>query len=176
MIAKKEDKRLKYRPVIDTIAIVSSVLIIVAIVLISYFSRPKNNGTYYAKIRYQNTYLWDKDDDSTKETKLIPFPKDGKKVLIYKNSDGPIFLGEGNYFNFYDSNYPDGDRTEPQIEVTLYSDCSIEITYQKSPKNVCENMGRIYYTYTPLVCLPNSFQVSIVNSSIQTDTLPDFDN
>ncbi len=173
----KQKSRLEYRPFVDTAMILLSVLIIVAVVLISFFSRPGNDkGTYYCQIKYQNTYLWDKDDEKTKETKLIPFPETGEKVLVYRRSDGPIYLGEGKYFEFYDSGYPDNGRTEPQIEVTLFSDKSIEITYQKSPRNVCENMGRIYNPYTPLVCLPNSFQASIVSSGITHDELPDFDN
>lgn len=172
----KEEKNLKYKPLKDTLAIFISLSIIIVIFLVCFFISSQNkNGTYYAKIKYQNTELWDKDDESTKENKLIPFPKNGTKVLIYKRSDGPIFLGENNYFEFYESNDKD-KRDEPQIEVTLYSDISIEITYQKSPKNICENIGRTYNTYTPLVCLPNSFQVSIVKSDIKSDTLPDFDN
>lgn len=171
-----DEKKLKYNPLKDTITIILSLVIIVIIFLICFFATSKNKtGTYYAKIKYQNTELWDKDDLSTKENKLIPFPKDGTKILIYKRSDGPNFLGDDNYFEFYESN-DSNKREEPQIEVTLYSDISIEITYQKSPKNVCENIGRTYNTYTPLICLPNSFQVSIVKSDIKSDSLPDFDN
>lgn len=173
----KQKSRLEYRPIVDTAAILLSLLIIAAVVLISFFSRPRNDkGIYYCQIKYQNTYLWDKDDPKTEETKLIPFPETGEKVLVYKKSDGPIYLGEGHDFEFYDQGYPDNGRKEPQIEVTLYFDKSIQITYQKSPRNVCENMGRIYNPYTPLVCLPNSFQASIVSSSLSHDKLPDFDN
>lgn len=172
----KDDPRLRYHPLKDTLAIVFCVALILVIVLTVFFSKKSVDGTYFANIRYQNTDLWDKDDESTKEERLVPFPKEGKKVLVYKKSDGPYFLGEGKTFDFYDVGYPDKDRKEPQIEVTLYSDISIEITYQKSPRNVCENMGRVHNVYTPLVCLPNSFQVSIVSKNKEQDHLPDFDN
>lgn len=175
---KKTDSKLSliYSPVKDTIAILVGVLVIVAVFLSGYLpNRRKEGETYYCQIKYQNIYLWDKNDPSSKETRLIPFPKSGKKVLVYLQSDGPIFLGEGKEFQFYSDSGKDG-REEPQIEVTLYSDVSIEITYQKSPRNVCENMGKVNRPNMPLVCLPNYFQASIVNKDGSHEKLPEFDN
>lgn len=163
-IVVKKDARLSYKPIKDTLLILGAVALMVIILLCSLLTQP-NGDNAYVEIRYGTTLLWDI-DDSTKNTK-IAFPSDGSKVLTYKESDGPTFLGEGNYFEFYD----DGEN-EPMVSVTLYSDKSVEITYQRSPKNICENMGRIYSSYTPLVCLPNNFQVMIVKDA---SSLPEWD-
>jgi hypothetical protein len=150
----KKDPRFQYHPFKDSLILALLVAIIVSIVLASFFLTPRSNNAY-VEIRYGTTLLWDK-DDTTKNT-AIAFPTTGSKVLSYKDSDGPIFLGEGNYFEFY----TDGSTEEPEVDVTLYSDHSIQITKQKSPRNVCAKIGRIYSEYTPLVCLPNSLEAVI---------------
>ena len=81
-------------------------------------------------------------------------PLEGKREIVYRREDGEIFLGEGRYFQFYGE----------EVAITLYSDRSIEITREESPRHVCSYLGRVYDPYVPLVCLPNSFQATIVSS------------
>ncbi|MFA6624837.1 MAG: hypothetical protein WCS80_03640 [Bacilli bacterium] len=152
------DTRLTYKPVKDTIVIVLSGLLVVIITLLCVFTRPRTDNSH-VEIKYDNVLLWDK-NDSTKNT-AIEFPDTGSKVLAFLKTDGPLYLGEGKNFEFY------GD----EMDVTIYSDHSIQITKEESPRNVCTNMGRVYNSYTPLICLPNRFQTMIVNSSF-----PEYDN
>ncbi len=144
--------RLDYHPVKDSILIVLSFLLAVCIFLGVFYSMPTSDNVH-VEIKYGSTLLWDPEDE-TKNTE-IQFPDDGEYTITYTKEDGEIFLGEGNYFEFY------GD----EVSVTLYSDRSIQITKEESPRNVCSNLGRIYNSYTPLVCLPNNIQATIVASS-----------
>ncbi len=150
--------RLDYHPVKDSIIIALSFLIVVCIFIGTYYAMPRSNNVY-VEIKYGSTLLWDP-EDATCNTQ-IQFPDEGEYTITYTKEDGEIFLGEGNYFEFY------GD----EVAVTLYSDKSIQITKEESPRNVCSNLGRIYTSYTPLVCLPNSIQATIVASSF-----PDYDS
>ncbi|MFA6829807.1 MAG: hypothetical protein WCR67_03805 [Bacilli bacterium] len=160
----RSDNRLHYHPLKDTLVILFSCLTVASIVLISLFTRPVSQNSY-VEIKYGNVLLWDKDDES-KETR-ISFPETGNKVLTYLRSDGPLFLGEGKFFDFYSTN-----EEEPTVQVTIYADKSIQITKQESPRNVCAKMDRVYFEYTPLVCLPNSFQAVIKSDS----GFPQWDN
>jgi hypothetical protein len=153
-----EDPRLTYQPFKDTLLLVLSAFLVGVIVFVTYTLIPKSDNTH-AEIRYQTTLLWDK-EDSTKNTALS-FPKTGNRTLVFLRTDGPLYLGEGKDFDFY------GD----EVDVTLYADKSIRITKEDSPRHVCSNLGRIYGTYTPLVCLPNSLQAMIV-----ADGFPTWDN
>ena len=155
----KEENRLKYKPLKDSLLIGLSVFIVVAIILIAIFAKPKTDNVH-VEIRYNSTLLWDK-NDPTKDT-AISFPVTGEKVLQFYKDDGPIYLGEGNKFDFY------GDL----VEITLFSNKSIKITKEDSPRHICSNLGRIYTTYTPLVCLPNKIQATIVADS----GFPRYDN
>ena len=150
--------RLDYHPVKDSVMIVLSFLIVVCIFIGTYYSMPSSDNVY-VEIKYGSVLLWDP-EDASKNTR-IAFPDDEEYTITYTKEDGEIFLGEGNYFEFY------GD----EVAITLYPDKSIQITKEESPRNVCSNLGRIYTTYTPLVCLPNSIQATIVASSF-----PEYDS
>ncbi len=142
---------LRYRPVKDSILIFLSFLMVFVIVFVTYLLRPSLENVH-VEIRYGATLLWDPKDPS-KET-AIAFPEEGKREIVYRREDGEIFLGEGRYFQFYGE----------EVAITLYSDRSIEITREESPRHVCSYLGRVYDPYVPLVCLPNSFQATIVSS------------
>ncbi len=144
-----DDNRLHFRPLRDILSVLFSVILVFLIVLITWFSLPQSTELY-VQIKYANVLLYDKNDPDKKTT--IPFPEEGTYVISFTREDGEIYLGEGNYFQFY------GDV----MEVTLYSDYSVEITKEESPRHICSQLGRTYSTYAPLVCLPNYFQVSIV--------------
>lgn len=143
---------LSYKPVKDSILIFLSFLMVVIIVLVTFLVRPSLDNVH-VEIRYDTTLLWDP-TDPTKNTE-IAFPDEGEYTITYRRADGEMFLGEGNFFEFY------GD----EIAITLYSDHSIQITKEESPYHVCSRLGRIYDPYLPLACLPNHFQATIVASS-----------
>lgn len=144
-----EDERFSFHPVKDTAAVLFLVLLVVLIVLITFFSIPQSTATY-VQIKYLNTLLYDKNDPEKRTN--IPFPEEGQRVISFTRKDGEIYLGEGNYFQFYGE----------EVEVTIYADKSVAITKEDSPRHICSNLGRSYSVYAPLVCLPNYFQVSLV--------------
>lgn len=144
-----QDKRLTFKPLKDIIVVLFSFIVVVVIILLTYFSLPQSTATY-VQIRYADILLYDLNDPEKRTN--ISFPEEGKKVISYKREDGEIFLGPGNRFQFYGE----------EMEVTIYSDKSVEITKEDSPRHICSSLGRSYSPYAPLVCLPNYFQVSIV--------------
>ena len=141
---------LKFKPVKDTILILISILLIVFIVLLTFFLQPKKVSSH-VEIRYQNTLLWDK-EDSSKST-AIAFPSEGEKKITYRQEDSSLFLKEGKFL------------FEHPITFTLYADCSIQILEEDitCPDHTCVHLGRIYQSYVPLVCLPNQIQAMIIN-------------
>ena len=143
------DKRLSFQPLKDIITVLFPVAVVITIILVTYFSLPQSTMTY-VQIKYADTLLYDLNDPEKRTN--IPFPEEGVKVVSYTRNDGEIFLGPGNQFQFYGE----------EMEVTIYSDKSIEITKEDSPRHICSSLGRSYSPYAPLVCLPNYFQVSIV--------------
>lgn len=159
--SKQEEliKSLKYKPIKDTILILISALIVGIIIFVALFTKPENKLSH-VEIRYQNTLLWDKDDPSKNTS--IQFPTSGEKKLTYTKEDGSIFLGEGKEFAF------EGDS----ITFTLYSNKSIQVLQDEVSchDHTCSKMGRIYYTFTPIVCLPNNIQAMII-----ADGFPEYD-
>lgn len=142
---------LTYRPVKDTILLFLSFLLVFLIVFVTVLLRP-NTDNVHVEIRYGTTLLWDPEDPT--RNPYIDFPTEGERKIVYHREDGPMFLGEGQEFQFY------GD----EVEITLYSDRSIQITKEDSPYHVCLRMGRIYDPYLPLACLPNNLQATIVSN------------
>jgi hypothetical protein len=150
--------RLTFKPLKDIFLMGISALLIVVIVVTTFFLTPRSDDSH-VEIRYDTTLLWDKND--TSKTTAIAFPTSGSHTVAFLKTDGPLYLGEGKDFDFY------GD----EVDVTLYADRSVRITKESSPRNVCSNLGRVYGTYTPLVCLPNRIQAMIVS-----DSFPIWDN
>ena len=153
-------ERLKFKPLKDILLIAVGGLIILAIVLATVFGR-KDSTYSHVEIRYQDTLLWEKDD--TKKNTAIAFPSSGEKRVSFSKEDGSIYLGEGKSFAFLGES----------VTFTLYSDHSIQLLEEdvECPDHTCSHMGRIYNTYTPIVCLPNQIQAMIV-----ADSFPEFDN
>ena len=143
------DENLVFHPLKDILSVLFSLSFVVVIILVTYFSLPQSSESY-VQIKYANTFLYDLNDPNKRTN--IPFPEMGTHVISYTREDGEIFLGEGNYFQFYGE----------MMEVTIYADKSIEITKEDSPRHICSSLGRSYSSYAPLICLPNYFQVSIV--------------
>ena len=145
------DENLHYKPIKDSILIFLSFLLVAIIVVVTFLVRPSLDYVH-VEIKYDRTLLWDPEDPS--KNTAIAFPESGEYVITYTRSDGPLFLGEGQEFQFYGE----------EIQITLYSDKSIQITKEESPFNVCSKLGRVYDPYLPLACLPNHFQATIVAS------------
>ena len=80
---KQEDAlllSLKIHPLKDGILFVVSILVIVLIFLVSYYSRPKTDPkTLFVQIKYQDTLLYDKNDPAKKTN--ISFPSEGEKKV-----------------------------------------------------------------------------------------------
>lgn len=152
-------KRMKPKVLKDILLYVSLALVIVAISLSAFFLKPSSENSH-VEIKYGNTLLYDPNDSSKKTA--IAFPSSGEKRITFTNDDGPKYLGEGNNFSFIDGS----------ITLTIYSDKSIQIKEEDvfCQDHLCSHMGRIYSSYTPVVCLPNHFSAMIV-----ADGLPDYD-
>ena len=157
-------KSLIPHPIKDGTLFLVSLVIIAAVFLVSFYSKPKgDNDSLFVQIKYQNTLLYDKNDPQ-KDTN-ISFPSSGEKKVAFVKEDGPLYLGEGNYFAFYGKG----------ITFTLYSDYSIQVLHDEvfCKDHDCSKQGRIYSTYTPIVCLPNRRQARIVSAK---GGFPEFDN
>lgn len=153
-------RRMKPKALKDILVYLVSALIILGLALGSFLARPTGDGNTHVEIKYINTLLYEP-GDSSKNTS-IAFPKEGEKRITFTDKDGEDYLGAGNDFSFLGGS----------ITITLYSDKSIQILSSdvSCPDHLCSNMGRIYTTYTPLVCLPNHITAMIV-----ADGLPDYD-
>lgn len=152
-------KRIKYKPIKDSIIIACCIFIVVIIFLSTFLSKPKAVLSH-VEIRYQNTLLYDKDDES--KNTAISFPSVGEKRLEFRKEDGKIFLEDGKDFDFIGE----------YVAITLYADKSIQIKSDDvtCPDHTCSKMGKMKYTFTPIVCLPNKIQAMIV-----ADGLPEYD-
>lgn len=150
--AEKYPSHLKYQPLKDTLLIVSAVLIIVLVSLISFLAKPKSDNTC-VEIKYQDHLLFDIDDRS--KSTSVSFPSNGEKRLTFHKEDAPLYIPGLSSFGFLSDS----------LTITLYSDRSIEIKKEDitCPNHDCSKTGRVYQTYTPIVCLPNQIQVTIVN-------------
>ncbi len=155
---KQEDSlllSLKIHPLKDGILLIVSALIIVLVFLISFYSRPKTDPkTLFVQIKYQDTLLYDKNDPEKKTD--ISFPSKGEKKVSFTKEDGSLYLGEGQEFVFQGKG----------ITFTLYDDYSIQVLHDdvECKDHDCSRQGRIYQTYFPIVCLPNTIQARIVSS------------
>ena len=153
-MSTKENKKeeLSFQPKKDIPIFIFSVLLIGIVVLMTFLYKKKDSTDSYVEIRYQNRLLYDKEDE-TKSTS-IQFPVSGEKRITFRKEDASYYFTDLNTFSF------EGDY----VSITLYSDKSIQIHKEDitCSDHVCSNMGRIYETYTPIVCLPNSIQVMIV--------------
>lgn len=150
---EKTKTNLSFHPLKDIILYSIGVFLIAFLFLLAFFLKPKSSNSH-VEIRYENTLLYEVNDKS-KNTQ-ISFPSEGEKKITYKKEDGVLFgFKEGFLF--------EGES----ITLTIYSDKSIQIKKEDVTccDHVCSGMGRIYQTYTPIVCLPNHFQAMIVASS-----------
>ena len=152
---KQEDAlllSLKIHPLKDGILFVVSILVIVLIFLVSYYSRPKTDPkTLFVQIKYQDTLLYDKNDPAKKTN--ISFPSEGEKKVSFTKEDGSLYLGEEKEFVFQGKG----------ITFTLYDDYSIQVLHDdvECKDYDCSRQGRIYQPYLPIVCLPNTIQAII---------------
>ena len=155
---KQEDAlllSLKIHPLKDGILFVVSILVIVLIFLVSYYSRPKTDPkTLFVQIKYQDTLLYDKNDPAKKTN--ISFPSEGEKKVSFTKEDGSLYLGEEKEFVFQGKG----------ITFTLYDDYSIQLLYDdvECKDYDCSRQGRIYQPYLPIVCLPNTIQARIIST------------
>lgn len=155
---KQEDAlllSLKIHPLKDGILFVVSILVIVLIFLVSYYSRPKTDPkTLFVQIKYQDTLLYDKNDPEKKTN--ISFPREGEKKISFTKEDGSLYLGEEKDFVFQGKG----------ITFTLYDDYSIQVLHDdvECKDYDCFRQGRIYQPYLPIVCLPNTIQARIISS------------
>ena len=155
---KQEDAlllSLKIHPLKDGILFVVSILVIVLIFLVSYYSRPKTDPkTLFVQIKYQDTLLYDKNDPAKKTN--ISFPNEGEKQLSLTKEDGSLYLGEEKEFVFQGKG----------ITFTLYDDYSIQVLHDdvECKDYDCSRQGRIYQPYLPIVCLPNTIQARIIST------------
>ncbi len=163
---KQEDAlllSLKIHPLKDGILLVVSILVIVLIFLVSYYSRPKTDPkTLFVQIKYQDTLLYDKNDPAKKTN--ISFPSEGEKKVSFAKEDGSLYLGEEKEFVFQGKG----------ITFTLYDDYSIQVLHDdvECKDYDCSRQGRIYQPYLPIVCLPNTIQARIISSD---DGFPEID-
>lgn len=146
---KNLDERLKFKKGRDIILFSFSIIVIITIFLISFFSNTRSVNKY-VEIKYNKTILFDKDDKD--RSTHISFPTNGIKKLTFKKTDSAIY----NVDFIFDS-----------LAITIYDDQSIQILDEdiSCPDHICTKMGRIYASNTPIVCLPNMIQVMIVSSS-----------
>ena len=155
---KQEDAlllSLKIHPLKDGILFVVSILVIVLIFLVSYYSRPKTDPkTLFVQIKYQDTLLYDKNDPAKKTN--ISFPSEGEKKGSFTKEDGSLYLGEEKEFVFQGKG----------ITFTLYDDYSIQVLHDdvECKDYDCSRQGRIYQPYLPIVCLPNTIQARIIST------------
>ena len=155
---KQEDAlllSLKIHPLKDGILFVVSILVIVLIFLVSYYSRPKTDPkTLFVQIKYQDTLLYDKNDPANKTN--ISFPSEGEKKVSFTKEDGSLYLGEEKEFVFQGKG----------ITFTLYDDYSIQVLHDdvECKDYDCSRQGRIYQPYLPIVCLPNTIQARIIST------------
>lgn len=155
---KQEDAlllSLKIHPLKDGILFVVSILVIVLIFLVSYYSRPKTDPkTLFVQIKYQDTLLYDKNDPAKKTN--ISFPNEGEKKVSFTKEDGSLYLGEEKEFVFQGKG----------ITFTLYDDYSIQVLHDdvECKDYDCSRQGRIYQPYLPIVCLPNTIQARIIST------------
>lgn len=155
---KQEDAlllSLKIHPLKDGILFVVSILVIVLIFLVCYYSRPKTDPkTLFVQIKYQDTLLYDKNDPEKKTN--ISFPREGEKKVSFTKEDGSLYLGEEKEFVFQGKG----------ITFTLYDDYSIQVLHDdvECKDYDCSRQGRIYQPYLPIVCLPNTIQARIISS------------
>ena len=155
---KQEDAlllSLKIHPLKDGILFVVSILVIVLIFLVSYYSRPKTDPkTLFVQIKYQDTLLYDKNDPAKKTN--ISFPSEGEKKVSFAKEDGSLYLGEEKEFVFQGKG----------ITFTLYDDYSIQVLHDdvECKDYDCSRQGRIYQPYLPIVCLPNTIQARIIST------------
>ena len=155
---KQEDAlllSLKIHPLKDGILFVVSILVIVLIFLVSYYSRPKTDPkTLFVQIKYQDTLLYDKNDPAKKTN--ISFPSEGEKKVSFNKEDGSLYLGEEKEFVFQGKG----------ITFTLYDDYSIQVLHDdvECKDYDCSRQGRIYQPYLPIVCLPNTIQARIIST------------
>lgn len=155
---KQEDAlllSLKIHPLKDGILFVVSILVIVLIFLVSYYSRPKTDPkTLFVQIKYQDTLLYDKNDPEKKTN--ISFPREGEKKVSFTKEDGSFYLGEEKEFVFQGKG----------ITFTLYDDYSIQVLHDdvECKDYDCSRQGRIYQPYLPIVCLPNTIQARIIST------------
>ncbi len=149
---KNQHDRLKFQPLKDSLLILLAVVIIVVVSLASFLAKPKS-GNACVEIKYQDHLLFDKDDKD--KSTAISFPSEGEKRLTFQKQEAGIYIPGLSQFEFLSDS----------LTITLYSDKSVEIRKEDitCPNHDCSKMGRVYQSYTPIVCLPNQIQVVIVD-------------
>lgn len=163
-MANNEEKitikdQMHYQPVKDSILIGTSALLVGVILAFTFGFKPREDSLH-VEIRYQNTLLFDPLDPNKNTS--ISFPESGERNIVFHKEDGHLFLGEGVDFDFLGES----------VTISLYAEGAIEIKTADitCPDHTCSKMGKISFTYTPIVCLPNQIQAMIV-----AESLPEWD-
>lgn len=157
MDSTKNDALLpRFRPWKDIPLLSVLLLLVISIIVTTFLLVPKGTERY-VNIKYDSHLLIDKE---TKKS-AFSFPESGEKEITLTNEEGTLY-GLATDFSFIDGS----------ITLTLYSDQSIQIKKDdvSCSDHTCSKLGRIYTSYTPLVCLPNHFQAMIIENGF-----PEFD-
>ncbi len=146
----------RFKPWKDIPLLSVLLLLVITIIVTTFLLLPKGTDRY-VNIKYDSHLLIDKE---TKKS-AFTFPESGEKEITLKNEEGKLY-GLDTDFSFLDGS----------ITLTLYSDKSIQIKKENvsCSDHTCSKLGRIYTSYTPLVCLPNHFQAMIIENGY-----PEFD-
>ncbi len=143
---------LKPRIVSTIIASVFLLISITSLVILKSYTKPLNEGSI-AVITYNNERIMEISLDNPTKYKEL---KDGVFVSSTKENDSYLFT-----YNIY--NKDEKANYDLVIEVV---DSKVRIKEETSKKHVCSKMGYIKNRYESLVCLPNSFIITIEDLSL----------
>lgn len=143
---------LKPRIVSTIIASVFLLISITFLVILKSYTKPLNEGSI-AVITYNNERIMEISLDNPTKYKEL---KDGVFVSSTKENDSYLFT-----YNIY--NKDEKANYDLVIEVV---DSKVRIKEETSKKHVCSKMGYIKNRYESLVCLPNSFIITIEDLSL----------
>ena len=138
-----------------TSTIISSLFLLISItslIILKSYTKNGNDGSI-AVITYNNERIMEISLDNPTKYKEL---KDG--IFISKSVDNDSYLFTYNIYNKDEKN-----NYDLTVEVI---DSKIRIKEETSKKHICSKMGYIKNKYESLVCLPNSFIITIEDLSL----------
>jgi hypothetical protein len=152
------------------------ILMFVGIILflgMTFYAKYTFSGNIYAKVFYKDELIL-----------MIDLQSNEYKIYdtIYKNqidtglASSGIFYVPGSLTNdmselyLTDSYAKDNQIVGIKLQV---SDSKISVTYQESPKDICELQNPTNSSLYPIVCLPNELLVSIYTNLVSDEFVPD---